>query len=203
MATQAEVLPVVAPAENVPGPGPAQGHWTYDEYAKLPGEGRLYQIVEGVLYMTPAPNLDHQAVCIRFSRYLLVHVEEGNLGRVFAAPTDVELAPDTVVQPDVIVVLKANAEIMHPSRIIGAPDIVVEVASPSTATHDRHTKFQAYARAGVREYWIAEPDAKTVELLELDEKRESYHTKGVYRGGASLRSSVLPDFATPVENFFF
>ena len=201
MATQAEVLPVVAPAEYVPGP--AQGHWTYDEYAKLPGEGRLYQIVEGVLYMAPAPNLNHQDVCGKITRFLGEHVSSGGLGKVFPAPTDVELAPGTVVQPDVIVVLKANAEVMHASRIIGAPDIVVEVASPSTATHDRHTKFQAYARAGVREYWIAEPDAKTVELLELDEKRESYITKGVYRGGAALRSSVLPDFATPVENFFF
>lgn len=201
MATQAEVLPVVAPAENVPGP--AQGHWTYDEYAKLPGEGRLYQIVAGVLYMTPAPNLNHQDVCGNIFHFLREHVKMGGLGKVFPAPTDVELAPGTVVQPDVVVVLKANAEVMHPSRIIGAPDIVVEVASPSTATHDRHTKFQAYARAGVREYWIAEPDAKTVELLELDEKRESYNTKGVYRGGAALPSSVLPDFATPVENFFF
>ncbi len=201
MATVAEVLPVVAPAESVPGP--SQGHWTYDEYAKLPGEGRLYQIVEGVLYMAPAPYLDHQSICGKIYRYLDEHVESGGLGRVFPAPTDVELAPDTVVQPDVVVVLKANAEVLHPSRIIGAPDIVVEVASPSTATHDRHTKFQAYARAGVREYWIAEPDAKTVELLELDEKRESYNTKGVYRGGASLPSTVLPDFATPVDNFFF
>lgn len=198
MAVIQDVLPTVAPADHAPGP--PQGHWTYSDYAALPDDGPRYELIDGVLYMAPAPNTSHQGTSARFVTFLMTHIEFAGLGRVFAAPTDVELAPDTVVQPDVIVVLNANLGIITPSRIVGAPDLVVEVASPSTAGYDRREKQDAYARAGVREYWVVDPNAQTVELLLLSDG--TYRSQGIFRGQAILPTRVAEKLPVPVARFF-
>ena len=192
-----DVLPVVTVA--VPIVGPPQGRWTYADYAALPDDGNRYEIIAGVLYMTPAPGTGHQSISARVVTFLVTHVEFAGLGRVFAAPVDVELAPDTVVQPDIVVVLSANLHRITPSRIIGAPDLVVEILSPGTAGYDRREKQDAYARSGVGEYWIVDPGAQTVELLTLDQG--GYRSHGVFRGQARLPSSVVT-LPVPIERFF-
>jgi Uma2 family endonuclease len=192
-----DVLPVVTVA--VPIVGPPQGRWTYADYAALPDDGNRYEIIAGVLYMTPAPGTGHQSISARVVTFLVTHVEFAGLGRVFAAPVDVELAPDTVVQPDIVVVLSANLHRITPSRIIGAPDLVVEILSPGTAGYDRREKQDAYARSGVGEYWIVDPGAQTVELLTLDQG--GYRSHGVFRGQARLPSSAVT-LPVPVERFF-
>lgn len=195
---ETDVLPVVRPADWVPGP--PQGQWTYDDYATLPDDGQRYEIIEGVLYMTPAPNLAHQNCVGNFFYYLRQYIALVGLGRVFVAPTDVGLAPKVVVQPDVVVVLAANLSILTPSRIYGTPDLVVEVASPSTTGYDRRQKQDAYARAGMPEYWLADPVGQTVEVLRLPEG--GYASLGVFRGKATLPTQVVPHFPVAVEQFF-
>src|SRR5438552_4960261 len=165
--TVTQTLPMTVRADHVSGC--KQGRWTYAKYAAIPDDGNRYEVVDGVLYMTPAPNLGHQGSVAHFTTQLVMHVEFTGIGRVFPAPCDVELGPRIVVQPDVVVVLNANASIMTPSRIIGAPDLVIEIASPGTASYDRRTKQDAYAQAGVPEYWIADPNARTIEVLHLEE----------------------------------
>jgi len=192
-----DVLPVVTVA--APLVGPPQGRWTYADYAALPDDGNRYEIIAGVLYMTPAPGTGHQSISARVVTFLVTHVEFAGLGRVFAAPVDVELAPDTVVQPDIVVILSANLHRITPSRIIGAPDLVVEILSPGTAGYDRREKQDAYARSGVGEYWIVDPGAQTVELLTLDQG--GYRSHGVFRGQARLPSSAVT-LPVPVERFF-
>jgi len=192
-----DVLPVVTAA--APLVGPPQGRWTYADYAALPDDGNRYEIIAGVLYTTPAPGAGHQSVSARLVTFLVTHVEFAGLGRVFAAPVDVELAPDTVVQPDIVVILSANLDRITPSRIIGAPDLVVEILSPGTAGYDRREKQDAYARAGVGEYWIVDPGAQTVELLTLEQG--GYRSHGVFRGQARLPSSVVT-LPVPIERFF-
>ena len=192
-----DILPVVTVA--APLVGPPQGRWTYADYAALPADGNRYEIIAGVLYMTPVPGTGHQSVSARLVTFLVTHVEFAGLGRVFAAPVDVELAPDTVGQPDIVVVLDANRSRITPFRIIGAPDLVVEILSPSTAGYDRREKQDAYARAGVGEYWIVDPGAQTVELLTL--APGGYRAPGVFRGQARLPSSVVT-LPVPVERFF-
>jgi Uma2 family endonuclease len=196
--TTLDELSMVTPADDAPGP--PQGHWTYGDYAAIPADGLWYEIIDGVLYMAPAPGTGHQSAALRFARYLMQHIEDPGNGRVFVAPVDVELAPGTVVQPDVVVVLSANAGIITPSRIVGAPDLVVEVASPGTAGYDRREKQDAYARAGVREYWIADPNAHSVELLRLD--GASYKSLGVFINNALLPSAVAQGMPTKVAQFF-
>ncbi len=198
--TLLERFSVVTPADWVPGPG--QGHWTYNHYAALQDDEHRYEIVDGVLYyMSPSPSESHQSATGWFYHYLLLHVQVAGLGRTYVAPFDVELAPDVVVQPDVIVVLNAKREKITPSRIVGAPDLVVEVSSPSTAGYDRRKKQDAYARTGVSEYWIVDAGAETVEVLVLE--GNAYYTQGIFTGHAGLISQVVPTIIdVPVEKFF-
>ena len=197
MTTTTDTFSVVAPAADVPGP--PQGQWTYPAYAAIPDDER-YEVVDGMLYMTPAPGTGHQSITNLIATYLTIHIQFAQKGRVFSAPCDVELSPTVVVQPDVTVVLAANAGIITPSRIIGTPDLVIEIASPSTAGYDRREKQDAYAHAGVREYWIADPAAGTVELLILN--GDVYRSQGAFRGKALLPSQAVPEFPVQVEQFF-
>jgi Uma2 family endonuclease len=191
-------VPMVTAADDVPGPG--QGRWTYKDYAAIPDDGRRYEIVDGVLYMAPSPNEWHQTTAGRLFRYLATQIEDAGLGRVYVAPFDVELTPDTVVQPDVLVILNANHDKITLSRIIGAPDLVIEVSSPGTVGYDRDKKQSAYARAGVQEYWIADPWSRTVEVFVLE--AGAYRSLGVFEGKATLPSQVVPGFPVHVEQFF-
>jgi Uma2 family endonuclease len=189
---------VVAPAVGVAGP--AQGQWTYADYAALPEDGKRYEIIEGVLYMSPSPNTKHQRSIKRFIYYLIVHLEQTELGEVFAAPYDVELSPGNVVQPDILVILKANEERIKSGKVVGAPDLVVEIASPGTAGYDRRQKQDAYASAGVPEYWIADPAAKTIEVLVLEQG--AYQQKGVFEDQNLLQSQIIPELPVKVAQFF-
>jgi Uma2 family endonuclease len=196
--TTVEKLPMVVAADWVAGP--EQGFWTYAEYAALPDDECLYEVVNGVLYITPAPGWSHQEIVGEIFSYLRSYVRSAGLGGVFMAPIDVELAPNTVFQPDVVVLLKAGRDKLRGNHIVGAPDLVVEAVSPGSAVYDRHDKNVAYAQAGVPEYWIVDPAARTVEVLALED--EKYRLAGVFQGKAVLPSKVLPGFNVAVEKFF-
>jgi len=189
---------MVIAADHVKGPG--QGHWTYEDYAAIPDDGKRYEVVDGVLFMTPAPNRWHQETVGEIFAYLRNHVKLTGLGVVYMAPFDVELNPKTIVQPDVLVILNAHLEKISDKRVIGAPDLVVEVASPGTREHDQHEKLDAYALAGVPEYWIVDPTRRTIELLVLE--AGAYRSSGIFEGKSSLPSKVVPDFPVHVEQFF-
>jgi Uma2 family endonuclease len=191
-------VPMVTTADNVQGPG--QGRWTYNDYTKLPDDGKRYEIVDGVLYMAPSPNEWHQTAAGEIFAYLRTYVKLAGLGRVYMAPFDVQLAYNSVVQPDVLVVLNANLHKITFARITGAPDLVVEVASPGSVGYDRNKKQDAYARAGVPEYWVADPWSRTVEVLVLE--NGAYRSLGVFEGRATLPSQVVPEFPVQVEQFF-
>ena len=181
--------------------GPVQGQWSYEDYLGLPKDGNRYEIINGVLYMSPSPNARHQASNIRFSVHLLSHIEFAGLGRVFAAPFDVRLIPfGNPVQPDVVVVLNAHLAYITDAGIVGAPDLVVEITSPGTASYDRYEKRMAYEKAGVTEYWIADPVSRTIEVFLL--KEGAYESQGVFREKAKLPSVVAQDLVVPVEQFF-
>lgn len=197
MAT-AEELSVVMPADWVAGP--QQGRWTYEDYAAIPEDGRRYEVVNGVLYMSPSPNVRHQAIVGEIFAYLRDFVRSGGLGRVFMAPLDVELSEGNVVQPAVFVVLKQHRDRIRTNRIVGAPDLVVEIASPGTARHDQHAKLDAYVSASVPKYWVVNPDTQTVKVLRLENR--VYRSLGIFSGRAMLPSQILPDLPVSIEQFF-
>ncbi|HAS53380.1 MAG: restriction endonuclease [Nitrospirae bacterium GWC2_57_13] len=139
--------------------------YTYKEYAALP-EGSPYQLIEGELIMTPSPAPYHQMISLRLATALANHVSLNKAGLVFTAPIDVYLDDEDTYQPDIIVILKERTRIVGEKRIEGAPDVVVEILSPSTAYYDLRKKFYQYEKHGVKEYWIVDPELKTVDIYE-------------------------------------
>lgn len=199
MAISKQQLTQVVPADHIPGP--RQGQWTYAHYVTLPDDGNRYEVIDGVLYMAPAsPFEPHQSAANLLATYLTIHIQFTGLGRVYAAPFDVELAPDTVVLPDVLVILYSGTARRTVSHIIGAPDLVVEIASPATKKYDRQQKRAAYARVGVREYWLVEPEQGTIEVLVLE--GAAYVSRGIFSGEQSLPTTLVSELPVMVKQFF-
>jgi Uma2 family endonuclease len=198
MTIHVERQTMLTPADWIPG----QGHWIYNSYAALPEDGHRYEIVDGVLlHMTPAPGISHQNAAQWLFRYLATRIIDTDLGKVFMAPVDVELSPQTVFQPDIVVMLNEGLYKITTSHIVGSPDLIVEVASPGTATYDQTTKREAYALAGVTEYWLADPIQGNIEVLIL--RNNIYHSQGTFHGKDTLISHVVPDIAdVQVKQFF-
>ena len=180
--------------------GPPQGQWTYTHYAEIPDDGQRYEILDGVLYISPAPSGPHQEALLRISYYLVNHVKLPGLGTVLTGPFDVELSFKNVVQPDALVLLKENRHKYISTRIIGGPDLVIEIASPGTSRFDRKQKYRAYAQAGVREYWIVHPLEHTIEVFVLEAHK--YCSVGIFSGEQTIPSQVIPHFPVQVQRFF-
>jgi Uma2 family endonuclease len=188
MTIDVERYMAITPANWIQGPG--QGNWTYTSYAALPEDGHRYEIVDGVLFMTPAPDIPHQKAVQRLFRHLAVRIEDIGLGQVFVASVDIELSPKNVFEPDVIVVLDAGLAKVKRTHIVGSPDLVVEVASPSTRKRDRTIKRDTYAHAGIKEYWLVDTTTCTIEVLFLEDG--AYRSAGIFRGQDTLVSQIVP-----------
>jgi Uma2 family endonuclease len=177
---------------------PPQGQWTYEDYTRLPDDGWRYEIIEGELYMAPAPRPEHQEAGLNLTVPMVQFVRAHDLGKVYNAPIDVILPGlATPVQPDILFIAKDRLHIVKDTRIEGAPDLIVEILSPSNWLNDKQTKFRVYALAGVREYWIVDTDARTIELFVL--RGQVYTQVGRYKPGDRVRSEVLPGFEIAVE----
>ena len=150
-----------------------QAPTTMEEFLRMPEDGNRYEFIGGRLYVTPAPATRHQRVSKRLQRMLIRVLEDPGHGEVFAAPLLVEL-PGTgdLVQPDLLFVSDERRVIIGEKRILGAPDLVVEILSPSTAYRDRGIKLDLYARRGVREYWIVDPVEDVVDAWRFGNEPE-------------------------------
>ncbi len=178
---------------------PAPGEWTYEDYLDLPDDGSRYEIIWGELYMTPAPNIRHQMTSGELEFALRTFVKTHNLGVVLDAPCDVLLEPDgTPVEPDILFVSKERNHIVTAKNVNGAPDLIIEILSPSNPEHDRMRKFELYKESGVAEYWIVDPEARTIEVFVLRENK--YLLLGRYEAGQAAVSEVLPGFSVAVND---
>jgi Uma2 family endonuclease len=168
---------------------PTRAILTYQDYAALPDDGRRYELHQGDLSVTPAPGTRHQGAIIALGSRLYEHVRSQGLGKVFIAPTDCILSNVTVVQPDVLYIATDRLSIISERGIEGAPTLVVEVLSPSTARLDRGRKLTLYAEHGVPYYWIVDPESRSVEAYTL--------TGTVYAlaGQVTSKPAALPPFS--------
>lgn len=189
---------VITPADWVPGPN--QGDWTYEEYITLPDDGKQYEIANGVLLVTPSLTGSHRDTIGEVSYYLRTHVKLAGLGVVIQAPFSVELSAKDVFQPDILVVMNAHRDRVQEKRIVGAPDLVVEVSDSSTAAFDRLTKYDTYEYTGVLEYWILNLERRTVEVFVLD--GDEYHSLGVFHGEQKVPSRLISWLSVRVDQFF-
>jgi Uma2 family endonuclease len=183
------------PPRSVAGePGP----FRREDYFGLPDEPRC-ELVYGSLVVTPAPSRRHQqavlALAFRLREYALARGHE-----LLAAPADVALFEHTVLQPDILLVDRERRETTR-SFVDGAPDLVVEVLSPSTGRRDRMVKLALYAKAGVPEYWIVDPEEQTIELLSL--AGDAYRVVVSEEADAGrLRSLRFPELAIELDPFW-
>ncbi len=159
--------------------------WTYADYCKIPPDRKRHEIIDGRHYLNPVPSPDHQSVGGRLFFELFGNIEKAERGRVFMSPIDVHLGPGSVVQPDLVVLVGRNASIVGPRKVTGVPDLLIEVLSPSNRSYDRRRKFARYERAGVREYWLVDPAAHTVEPFVL--RRGKYVAMPVATESITLR----------------
>lgn len=189
---------LVTPADWVPGS--RQGAWTYEAYAALPDDGCRYEIVQGVLMMTPAPETAHQGIIGEISSFLRSQIFDTKRGLVLTSPVDVVFSEDTQTQPDVLVLLKEHLDRLQKQRILGAPDLVVEVISPSSVTYDRLVKHNIYEQAGVPEYWLVKPSTQSIEVFVLETSK--YRSLGTFKGEECLLSHLMPDITVTVGQFF-
>ena len=173
---------------------------TYQDYFDLPESDDRYELIDGELFMVPAPVPEHQDFLGELYVVIRAFVKENGLGRVFFAPLDVVLSEVDVFQPDLIFVSKERLNIITGQNVRGAPDLVVEVLSPSTAQLDRTTKRERYARFGVREYWLADINARTVEVNVFE--GEVFSVAGVYGEGDMLESKVLKNLKVDISGLF-
>ncbi len=180
---------------------PAQGEWTYEDYRRLPDDGWRYEVLRGELHMTPAPNWKHQQAVYSLGFLLKLFLQRRRLGKACPAPIDVILpAVATPVQPDLVFISKDRMEIIKEGGIEGAPDLIIEVLSPSNWLTDRRTKFEIYALAGVREYWIADPRVRSLEVFAL--RNGVYELLGKFGPGEKADSEVLPGFEPAIDEIF-
>lgn len=145
---------------------------TVENYKILPETGPRYQLIEGELYMAPAPNRYHQDISRNLEYILLDYLEDHPIGKLYHAPFDVYLDEHNVFQPDIVVVLNPRLKILTDAGAEGAPDFVVEILSPKTARLDRDNKRGVYARCGVQELWIIGPESQTIEVFDLPQNAE-------------------------------
>ena len=174
--------------------------FTWEDYRTAPSDKR-YELLDGDLLMTPAPNLRHQEVQFEIGTRLGDFVRARALGKFFFAPCDVVLSDTDVVQPDLLFVSRERAHLLSGGENVqGAPDLVIEILSPATAGRDRGYKRELYARHGVTEYWLVDPAAGTVRIHRLqDGALAAAHTFG---RGQPLRSPLLDGFELDLDAVF-
>ena len=180
---------------------PAPGQWTYQDYLDLPDDEYRYEVICGELYMSSVPTPLHQQVLRNLQFALWEYVKRLNLGEVLFAPCDIILeVGGTPVEPDILFIAKARANIITDKNVQGAPDLIVEVLSPSNPEHDRQLKFELYQKSGVTEYWLVDPQAHTVEVFVLKEK--AYLLSGRYDVDDVAKSEIVAGFSVPVRDIF-
>ena len=175
--------------------------YTYDDYCELPDDGNRYEVIDGVLYMAPAPNPRHQRILFNLAVLFAPFVMGGNaLGEAFFAPIDVIFASEDIFQPDLIFVSRDRLHIITDRGLEAAPDLVVEVLSPSTRSKDLNLKRRRYAHFGVPEYWPIDPETRNIRALDLS--GGEYLERGTYGIGDELTTPLIPGLIIPVAKVF-
>jgi len=173
--------------------------YTYEDYEKLP-EGAPYQLIGGELIMTPSPVPYHQIVSRRIEFELLKFVEDRKLGEVIDAPMDVYLSETETYQPDIIFISNERMNIIGEKKIESAPDLVIEILSESTAYYDLRHKKRVYEKSGVKEYWIADPMEKSIEVYENVNGEFKIYSQAMEKG--RVNSKLLEGFGVELEKIF-
>lgn len=163
---------------------PHKTKYSYASYVCFPNDGNRHEIIDGDHYMNPVASPKHQTVSRLLQYQLMTQIEMRGRGVVFNAPTDVELAAHDIVQPDLIIVMDDRKKIVGSKKLKGIPNLLIEILSESNPDHDKILKMEAYQRVNIPEYWIVDPEERTVhQYLAVSGK---YELRGIHE------SSIKP-----------
>ena len=174
--------------------------YTLEEFWELPEpkDGSRYELIAGVLYMSPPPNFTHDFSSLTLNRIFILHLDKiGDRGLVFIPRAALWTSPATYVEPDLFYLSEETLKRVDPKKRDTA-DLVVEIISPSTAIYDRNTKADTYAALGVRELWLVDPANKIIEVRNLNEETKSYDPGRVFKRGERVKSEMLLNFSLSV-----
>lgn len=167
---------------------------------QAPEDDKRYEVIDGELFVSPAPSLQHQNGLFRLAVRIFNWIDPRGLGRIFVAPLAVVLDPESGVEPDLVYVSREHTSIISERGVEGVPDLVVEVLSPSTEARDRGLKMRRYAAASIPHYWLLDPDRRVLEPYRLAE--EGYEPLGVYGPGTSFRPDLFPGLEIAIDELW-
>ena len=182
---------MVMPAATPPPPV----RWTRAMLEALPDDGRRHEIIDGVHWVTPSPATPHQFVVSELMGALFVYLRAEPVGWVMSSPSDIELAPDTIVQPDILVLPRTGARPPRDWATAGLPILVIEVISASSRSRDRIIKRLRYQRAGIAEYWIVDIESRIVERWTRNDERPEIITGIMHWSPPGAATALTIDLA--------
>lgn len=173
---------------------------TVHDYRLMPETGPRYQLVQGRFHMSPAPSRFHQQIVVNVLYLIRHHLKDNPIGFVYVSPFDVYLTDIDAYQPDVLYVSNANAAILTDAGAEGPPDLAIEVLSPKTAYLDKGSKRDVYARTGVKELWLIDPDKLLVSVYRLQKDADT--PEASYDAQAEFASPLLPGVTIQCAEIF-
>lgn len=176
---------------------------TYDDYVLFPEDGQRHELIDGEHFVTPAPNLKHQAVSGNVFGMIWSFLQREPIGRAFSAPLDVIFSHFDVVEPDVLYISHERFAQLEPSQWVkGAPNLVVEIGSPSTRRRDETIKRRLYEKFGVEEYWVIDPEIDTIKVYRRVNERYERTVELSLEHGDVLTTPLLPGLNLPLSTIF-
>jgi len=183
-------------------PRDASTKLTYEDFLTFPDDGRRHELIDGEHYVTPSPNTRHQRLVARLFDAIYDHLKVSPGGEVFLAPFDVVISNFDVVEPDVLFMAADQSDILTDKHVRGTPALVIEVLSPGTRKADEVTKRRLYERAGVREYWIVDPELDVVKVFRREAPGLPRVAELSREGGDTLTTPLLPGLAISLPELF-
>ena len=176
---------------------------TYEDYLLFPEDGKRHEIIDGEHYVTPTPVRKHQAIVANLLGLIWPYLQQHPIGRVFPAPFDVIFSENDVVEPDLLYISKERSQQIETSPWVkGAPDLVVEIGSPSTRRRDETIKRRLYERFGVQEYWIVDPDIDSIKVFRRANDRYERVGELLLETDDVLTTPLLPDLELRLATIF-
>ena len=184
---------------------PARRTWTYGNLAALPDDQLRHELIDGEHFVSPSPNTEHQTISLNLVRVLLPYLDRHRLGEVRYAPFDVKLSLFTVLVPDLVYFTSERfARVVNEKHATAAPDLVVEILSPGTRRRDKGRKRAVYDRESVGEYWIVDPESRSITALRRPRAGAGLTdvTTLTLDAGATLDSPLFPGLRIPLRDVF-
>jgi Uma2 family endonuclease len=176
---------------------------TYEDYLLFPEDGKRHELIDGEHYVTPTPVRKHQAISGNVFGLIWSYLQEHPIGRVYAAPFDVILSKHDVVEPDLLFISRERSQKIETSPWVkGAPNLVVEIGSPSTRKRDETIKRRLYERFGVQEYWIVDPDIDSVKVFRRANDRYERAAELLLENDDVLTTPLLPGLELRLTKIF-